>query len=512
MLGLIELIETINRNKVAKVEVMGNPGNYKGKMRQLYDGISSGEFKSDEEAMLALYGEKGSLTNYKKLKYRLEQRLINTAFFIDVNRASFDDGQKVYYNSYKNLAASKIILGRGNRKVSLRIAERTLPKVLEHDFPEIAVGFLRDLVYHYGNRKIDIKKFKKYSKLLNTQLKVLEATAKAMEYDTWIQINYFKRLVSIEELHEMAGVYRKELREYLKVTSSDRYILHAFNLFMNEYLLVNDHHNAIKVCEEGLGIVNRKPTPMKTGQAFFLQYLINLYRQTKQYTKAEATIKEVLKLNAYPKGGNAYIAIYSKYLMVCFYQQDYQKAYEIYNSVTYKQDLRGLKKDIQDQFKLYEAFFNFFIAIGKIDITKSEYPPLPKFRLSKFLNDVPAFATDKRKHNITLIIIQVLFLVQQKKYDVVIDKVESLNMYCHRYLRKDDTFRSNCFIKLLLVLPKSNFNRIAVERNAKKLLERLKSVPLEEANQAEDLEVVPYDDLWGMVLGMLDTNTRKVVK
>ena len=85
-------------------------------------------------------------------------------------------------------------------------------------------------------------------------------------------------------------------------------------------------------------------------------------------------------------------------------------------------------------------------------------------------------------------------------------------MYCHRYLKKDDTFRSNCFIKMLLTLPRSNFNRIAVERNAKKFFDRLKSVPLEKANQAEDLEIIPYDDLWEMVLDMLDAPTKKVVK
>jgi len=511
MIELIELIQSINRNKIAKIEVMGNPSNYQGKMRRLYDGISNGDFKSDEEAMMALYGEKGERTNYKKLKYRLEQRLINTVFFIDVNKPSFGDTQKVFYNSYKKLVACKILIGRSVIMSPIRIAERTLPKVIEYEFPEIAVGLLKDLVTHYGSRDLNIKKFKRYTELLNTQLKALEAETKANEYDTWIKIKYFKRLASSEELHNEAGTYRKELREYLKITQTPRFILSAFNLFMNEHLLVNNHHEAIKICEEALEIFNKKSNIIKVGQNFFLSYLINLYRQTKEYIKAEKAIKEILNLDFVVKGSNHHFGLYNNYLLVCLYQQDYQKAYEIYQEATFKQDLRKNRKDYQDQFKLHEAFLNFFVAIGKIDMSKSEYPPLPKFRLSRFLNDVPEFAQNKRKHNITLIIIQVLFSIQQKKYDVVIDKVESLNMYCHRYLRKDDTFRSNCFIKLLLVLPKSNFNRIAVERNAKKLLNRLKSVPLEKANQAEDLEIIPYDDLWEMVLDMLDTNTRKVV-
>ena len=57
MLALKEMIDIINRNKVAKIEVMGNPGNYKGKMRRLYDGIVSGEFETDKAAAKALYGD-----------------------------------------------------------------------------------------------------------------------------------------------------------------------------------------------------------------------------------------------------------------------------------------------------------------------------------------------------------------------------------------------------------------------------------------------------------------------
>lgn len=51
-----------------------------------------------------------------------------------------------------------------------------------------------------------------------------------------------------------------------------------------------------------------------------------------------------------------------------------------------------------------------------------------------------------------------------------------------------------------------------MERNAKKLVNQLKSVPIEKAIQAEDLELVPYDDLWDIVLEMLEAPTKKVVK
>ena len=194
----------------------------------------------------------------------------------------------------------------------------------------------------------------------------------------------------------------------------------AFNLFMNEHLLVNDHSKGIEVVEEGLEIISKKKIIPNPPKKFLLLNLVDLYRQTRQYIKVEKALKEILRIGSYAKGTDIHLGLYSTYVMVCFHQKDYQKAYEIYNDATYQENLKKNRKNFQEQFKLFEAFIHFFIAIGKIDPTKSEYPPLPKFRLSRFINDVPEFAQDKRKNNINLIITQVLFLIQQKKYDCLL--------------------------------------------------------------------------------------------
>ena len=78
--------------------------------------------------------------------------------------------------------------------------------------------------------------------------------------------------------------------------------------------------------------------------------------------------------------------------------------------------------------------------------------------------------------------------------------MEALKTYSHRYLRKNDTFRSNCFINMLLQLPLANFNKIALKRKANKYWEKLRSLPLEEAKQSVEIELVPYEKLWEYVL------------
>ena len=115
--------------------------------------------------------------------------------------------------------------------------------------------------------------------------------------------------------------------------------------------------------------------------------------------------------------------------------------------------------------------------------------------------------------NIAILVIQILFFIQQKKYFIAIDKIEAIEKYCARYLHKAETIRSYYFIKMLLCIPQANFHRVAVERKSKTYFEKLNSVPLEEVNQAYKIEIITYEQLWNMVLNTLGNKsytTRKV--
>ena len=99
----------------------------------------------------------------------------------------------------------------------------------------------------------------------------------------------------------------------------------------------------------------------------------------------------------------------------------------------------------------------------------------------------------------------------EKDYDSIIDKMDALSSYAHRHLRRDESYRSNCFIKMLLQLDKGHFNRIAVQRKAEPYYQKLLAVPLSKAKQDFELEIIPYETLWEFALESLSpSNTTKV--
>ena len=49
-----------------------------------------------------------------------------------------------------------------------------------------------------------------------------------------------------------------------------------------------------------------------------------------------------------------------------------------------------------------------------------------KFRVSRYANDVPIFSKDKQGLNVPILISQIALLLQEKKYNIVIDRMEAI--------------------------------------------------------------------------------------
>jgi hypothetical protein len=56
---------------------------------------------------------------------------------------------------------------------------------------------------------------------------------------------------------------------------------------------------------------------------------------------------------------------------------------------------------------------------------------------------------------------------------------------------------------MLLQVPQANFHREASSRKAERYFKQLRTVPLDVATQAHEIEIIPYEMLWEMVLESL---------
>ncbi|MEK7255220.1 MAG: tetratricopeptide repeat protein, partial [Bacteroidota bacterium] len=259
-----------------------------------------------------------------------------------------------------------------------------------------------------------------------------------------------------------------------------------------------------------LGVLGRKAIHLleeksklvsKTNLFVFFLKAASCHVQLGAFQEAEEAFTRCLELTE-EEVHNWYV-VKETYLGSLYRSGQYQKAFEVFQDAIHRPGFKKLSVPFVEQWSVQEAFLHYFISIGKIKPSLKQTESVGKFRLNKFLNDVPNFSKDKRGMNISILILQTLFLIQQKRFEDVNERLNALKAYSHRYLRKDDTFRSNCFIHMLLQLPHAYFNRKAAERKAKKFADQLSAAPLAAANQSGELELVPYEDLWQFVLSSL---------
>lgn len=496
---LKDLINVVNKKAIKRVEVMGNSTNYSSKMRELYDGIAEGKFETDHDAAQALYDGDENDANYKKLKYRLEKRLINTAFFIDLNKPGYTDEAKANISCYRNMMAAYILNRLGIRKTGAKIAQKTLNQAIRFEFSNISYRMCTYLRNYYGTIVGDLKKMDHYHErsMYYFQIAYYENIAEG-NLSKLVALSY-RSDVDKTSLEKMAINFLEETQEVINEYTSNT-LLRLYHLIRSiRYQLVNDYRNLLIASNDAIQYFSSKAA-YRTLASFCLWKLLCCI-QLKKYEEAE---KAIAFMNSFiDKGSINYFSALEYQTLLYFHSKKFQKVYEIIASTANdKRLLREMPGSIREHWLLYEAYANLFVKMGKIDSSLSKYQ-LERFKLSRFLNEVPIYSMEKRRANIPVLIIQILFMLQQKKFSQVVDRMDALNAYCYRYLRKDETFRSNVFIKMLLQIPKANFHREAVVRKTKQLRERLDNVPLEVARQSSEIEIIPYEDLWEYVLEML---------
>jgi hypothetical protein len=326
------------------------------------------------------------------------------------------------------------------------------------------------------------------------------AELKAEEYFSEFANQFSISRASKSEYLDKAISHANDLQKIINDYSTYQFKLYAYTVMAIRYEITDDHENTIRVCNEALHFFSDRGHIATDTALFSFSFrkipsliLLGRLKEAESVTQECIQFKFVALFNWYQTQLYRYI--------IFLHLADYNKAYSIYKEAIEHPDFNRQYQNIKETWYIYEAHTYYFHLRKVINAPLNDR--LKKFRLNKFLNEIPGYSKDKRGMNISVLILHILFLLHQKEYGKIIDRVEALRTYTHRYLRKDATFRSNCFIKMLLQLPNANFHRVAVERKTADLRKKLSSVGIIN-NQSAELEILPYEVLWEFVLDSLE--------
>ncbi len=498
---IVDLVNLVSKKRTNKLEILGDPKSKNSKIQEFYNGINEGKIKSDSDALKLLYGLDTPNQKYSKLKNRLEDKLVNTLFFLDLEDQNTSELRKYYSIGCKLWAATRLLLARTKGNTAIKLSKKGIRIAERYEFTDLGLLFSRHLRIYYGSNNFNKKQFEKYNQMFFKYFGQFESESIAEGlYGEIISLNNKQNKSNendIKIIKDYADILFKEKLKNDTYRTSMFYFMTAATLFENQ----NDYNSLAKITEEALEYFSRKSFDTSAVRSLFLKRLQTAYLRIGNSQSIESIFRERLKTY---ENSDLYLQVLIEQIHYYFLVKKYPESKEALLKGYFQLKAIPAREDLKQQWSINEAYFNFLIQLGKINPTEEELELIPKFRLYKFLNNIPLYSKEKSGRNIPILIIHVLFLLQMRKYNQIIDRTEALNQYAYRYLRKDDTFRSNAFIKMLLCAPKADFNRIRTERYAQKYKDKLISMPWEKSTSLLEVEIIPYEDLWEFVLELLD--------
>jgi len=500
---LQELAFIVNRKKISGIELPVQKGD--SPLFQLYEGIHNNEFTSDEDALHQLFCGDKQESKYQKLKFQLKGHLLNSLFLIDLNEPHYNDRQRAYYECYKNWAAVKILLGKDARNSAVKLSLNILRQAERFEFTELVMDISRILRLHYGTRKGNLAKYEKYNALFKEyeQLWLMENNAEGRY--TELVMHYVNSKATKPELESMAATYYEEIKTDLEKADSYRLRFSAYFIHLTQHMSRNDYAKSIEVAEDAIAYYKKKEYQATTPLLIFAYQLLVCYTQLKKYEQGEKIVSFCQSM--VKEGSFNWFKFQENHFLLAMHTGQYQQAFRILQHTQSNPRFQYLPSSVLEVWKIFDAYCHYLVMMDQVKI--EEVAAAPSFRLSKFINEIPIFSKDKRGMNISILVIQVLILIRKGQYEKAADRIESVRKYAYRYLSKDHTYRSNCFIKMLCKLPSAHYHKIAVGRKAESLFLKLKKVPLDIANQAHDIEVIPYEQLWELTMCSLDTSFHR---
>lgn len=463
------------------------------KYLQLIKGLGLQQWDDDQEATEKIYGKELGNKTFDMLKSRAKERLINMIFQLNTQKRFKSSYDKAYYSTCKNLLAGVILLLQNKQNAGndqLKLALITARKFYFTDLKITSLRYLRYSCSFSGSKK----KFLEYDGELKSSLKTLEAELEAEELNQRLIIEIVRSMASKNELVEQSRSAFNLLRQTFKKFDTYTIRINMYRVGLRYYENTDDYRNAIKLaaeCEEYLKSNPHLIQKVRLGEMNL--HKLNGSLHLRDYENGSIYANACMTL--FNKGTLNWLIFLEYYFLLCLHTKNYEKALEIYNQVIDDPIFKVYPAQSKEKWKIFESFLNYVIPAGA--------PGAKKFNVHKFINEVPLFSKDKAGYNLSIIVAQIIMLVNMGDYLKIVDRAESLKLYASRYIKKERNPRSYYFIKMLLVMVAYDFEPKKTAQIANKFFAKLKEVHLGKQSELETLEVIPYDVLWPDILAKL---------
>lgn len=449
----------------------------------------------ETECMNEIYGRK-NISAFSRLKTRLKDILLHVFLLQHNNHESIDSRNNESILGYRQIVIARLLIFKRSN-LGIDMMEKAIVKSMKYHSAESVLFQARLLVSYYGQAEFNKYKFQKYTAIQEKYFLYYTWEVKAERYYAELQRGQLQSLANpSEETISKAKEYVEELESaeniptfqfilfryrvkaaYLEYTKNYTELLEISNSAFKDFNTVENNSNTI------LAGINLR-------RAFALI-------QAGRYNEVISIgTKDLSKLI---NGSLGWYLIAHYTLKAQLYSGNYIKAIELISLMLDNPKFPRLQENFKEIFFTTLGYIHIVVDSGVAGDPKEISKKVPEFKLGRFLNTTPVFSKDKRGINVSILLMHIAFLLQRKDYNAIIDRTDSLNQYAYRYLRKDDSFRSNCMIKMVIQMTKADFHPVRTARYTADLRKELSHVTLAGSGENIEVEIIPFEVLWDIM-------------
>ncbi|MEO8665965.1 MAG: hypothetical protein ABI462_10750 [Ignavibacteria bacterium] len=469
-------------------------------LKRLYSLAFQDEPLSDEEAMIEVYGKR-NLAAFSRLKVRLKDLLIRSILLQNSSQDSSDSRVNETINGYRYALVERLLITRKSDYLAIDIAEKAIVRSIKYHATENVLVHARILIGHFGKVEYNKYKLAKYLAIQEKYLEIYSWELKAENYYHDLLRSEYQSLASAsQETRNKAISYVKDLDSVENIRSY-AFRFYRFRVKATFFEYSKDFASMFDLTKAALKEFSIPE--FKSGPALYSINLRRIYALIQIGSYASAASIGNAEMEKLPTGSHVWYLMSHYVLKAQLYESQYNQAIQLIKILIDNSKFQKIGESYKELFRTSLGYIHLIVDSGLVQNSEEIRKFLPEFKLAKFLNATPVFSKDKRGINVSILLMHIAFLLQRKDYNGIIDRIDSLTQYAFRYLRKDDSYRSNCMIKMVVQMTKADFHPARTERYTNDLLKQLTQVKISGSGENIETEIIPHEVLWQIMIKSL---------
>lgn len=492
---LVNLAKIVTNRRLTTLPLIefANRADTRTREEELLDMLLEGPNVSNLQVAKRLYnsGSTKTLTTVRKLKQRLQHKLLNHMFFLDHTDPRHPAFRRYEQQCLEMLYQATMLWRESERVLLPQMLRKVARLAAEGEFTPQAISAW-EMMRAVSIETNDYSQYKKSVKALEKLNQTLLVEQQAQHLFREAKMNLARSVSSRRRLlQEMPAIIRKLEALYKQTPTYNVYEpLLKLQLILQE--LVGNFEEIIRITGEAEALFEKGKLNAKRFDGRFTKFY-SVYAHLRARRLKDGLAVAEGYLSAFHRSSNNWFAFLENYYLLAMHDGDYVRAGELLRRMQHNPFVTKISQPAQQRWDLMRAYLYF---------VRPEEAGLRPLHFAQLVQRIPDHSRDKQGYNVAILILQFLHYLREGNLEALLARLEGLRKYEHAHLREAATLRSRLMFRLLQLTVKENFDSKASEKKGQALLAKLQDTPPPGEAFAE-IEIIPYENLWQQTLLLL---------